>query len=218
MELSKLHTRGMVVLHTVSLLLVFFAFVAFIKISSTVVAYNKADGSLIGVSGFTNLDNWRMETKTISCNANFEIYNGDLKNINSLKFSTPIQSLTSTHPAMDSIVYHMLSANGAKEISFVQTKQMILPKMKMVNMIGELTIGNETKVVDLQLSYEVINAQQINFKGLKKLDLHEFGVTRSNPILKKIKFEDQIMIQIEMNLINGLNIDRLEKSKVLSIN
>lgn len=101
------------------------------------------------------------------------------------------------------MVYNILTAKGFNEITFVMKQQMVLPKMKMVNLIGDLTIGDETRTIDLQLSYEVKNSNEIKFKGLKKLNLHEFGITRANPVLKRVKFDDLVLVQIEMVLNDG---------------
>lgn len=204
MRVTKTYTKAIIVMHSISLLIVIFASFAFIRISNKTIPYISGKNSLIGVSGFTNLNSWRMETKSINFDANFVISNGNLKSINSLKFTTPVKSLISTHPNMDTVVYNMLDKSGKGVIKFSQTKAMVLPRMKMVNIIGNLSIGGVTKIIDLQLSYDVKNEKEIYFKGLKKLDLHDFGITRSNPILKRVKFDDQVMIQIEMNSKTGI--------------
>ena len=35
-----------------------------------------------------------------------------------------------------------------------------------------------------------------------KFDLHFFGITRKNPLLKNVKFDSQVLVQIEINLKN----------------
>lgn len=141
-----------------------------------------------------------MDTDTLNCDANFLISNGRLEAIENLKFSTPIKNLKSTHAYMDTVVYKMLANDGVHDITFVQSRIMILPRMKMVNIIGDLTIGKVKRVVDLQLVYNVKNDYEVSFIGLKKLDLDLFGITRKNPVLKNIKFDNQVLVQIEVNL------------------
>lgn len=99
-EANKITTRLMIVLHSVSLLIVVFAFGAFVSISSEEVVFQESEGSVIGVSGFTNLDIWRMETKDLKLEASFVIASGNLNNINSLKLTTPVNSLKSTYSHM----------------------------------------------------------------------------------------------------------------------
>lgn len=196
------YSKLIVVLHFVSLIILFVAIVAFIRSSSNGVEYSENKNSRIGVSGFTDLNKWSMDTDTLNCDANFVISDGRLKEINNLKFSTPIKSLKSTHAFMDTIVYNMLAVDGVNDITFEQTNIMILPRMKMVNILGDLTIGKVTKKIDLQLVYDIKNDNEVSFMGLKKLDLNMFGISRKNSLLKNIKFDNQVLVQIEINLNN----------------
>lgn len=203
MKISPTYSKAIIGLNILTLLLVSFVFVAFVKKSNEELSYVNDKDSRMSVTGFTNLNKWRMDTDQLKCESRFIFSEGDLTEISSLKFSTPIVSLKSTHAAMDTVVYKMLSASGVKEITFVQTRHMVLPQMKMVNIIGDLTIGAVTRKIDLQLSYAIHNDKEITFKGLKKLVLREFNIARNHPLLKTIKFDDEVMIQIEMNLTEG---------------
>lgn len=216
MKITKTHAKGMVVLHSLSLLIVLFAFAAFVRASSEELTYRNHEDSRIAVSGFSNLDNWKMETNSLQCDGSFIFLDGELEDISSLTFSTLVKSLKSNHTEMDSIVHETLSARGAKEITFVQTQQMVLPRMKMVNIIGNLTIANLTRRVDLQLGYTMDKDKALHFKGLKKIDLNEFGITRSHPLLKALKFDNQVMIQIEMTLNNKPKMEFDNKSQIVA--
>lgn len=196
------YSKLIILLHFVSLAVLFISIVAFLKSSSNGTVFSENNNSRIGVSGFTDLNKWSMDTDTLNCDASFVISDGRLKEINNLKFSTPIKSLKSTHAYMDTVVYNMLAVDGIKDITFEQSKIMILPRMKMVNIIGELTIGKATRIIDLQLVYHIKNDNEVSFIGLKKLDLHFFGITRKNPLLKNVKFDSQVLVQIEVNLKN----------------
>ena len=200
MKRPNKYSKSIILLHFFTLLVLFIAVVAFIKSSPKESFYNENKDSRIGVSGFTNLNKWSMDTDTLNCDANFLISNGRLEAIENLKFSTPIKNLKSTHAYMDTVVYKMLANDGVHDITFVQSRIMILPRMKMVNIIGDLTIGKVKRVVDLQLVYNVKNDYEVSFIGLKKLDLDLFGITRKNPVLKNIKFDNQVLVQIEVNL------------------
>jgi hypothetical protein len=200
MKISKKQAKGIVWLHSLSLLVILVAFVAFTKSSSEELPYSNDNKARLAITGFTNLNHWSMETDSIKCNGGFVFMGDELQDISSLKFSTAIKSLKSTHVEMDSIVHQILSAHGAKEITFVQTRQMVLPRMRMVNIIGHLTMADVTRTVDLQLAYSIGKNKELHFKGLKKIDLNQFGITRSHPLLQTLKFDKQILVQIEMTL------------------
>ena len=185
-------------------LVVVVACVAFATSSSKELAYVNDGTARIAVTGFTNLNQWSMETDSIKCNGGFVFQDGELQDISSLTFSTAVKGLKSSYTEMDSIVYQILSAEGVKDITFVQTRQMVLPKMRMVNIIGNLTMANVTRTVDLQLAYTIGENKELHFKGLKKIDLSQFGVTRAHPLLKTVKFDNQILVQIEMTLNNNI--------------
>ena len=204
MKISKNYAKAIVWMHSLTLLLVVGAFVAFTSSSSEELNYRSNEGARIAISGFTNLNTWSMETDTVQCNGSFVFLNEELQDISSLSFSTPIKSLKSTHSEMDSIVYQILEAKEANLITFVQTQQMVLPRMRMVNIIGDLTLANVTRRIDLQLGYNIGKDKSLHFKGLKKIDLKQFGITRAHPLLKTIKFDNQILVQIEMTLNNNL--------------
>lgn len=190
----------MVILHSLSLLVVLLALVAFSTSRSEELNYSNHKGSSIAISGFTNLDNWRMEADSIRCNGSFVFLDGELEDISSLNFTTDVTSLKSSNTQMDSLVYQILSAKGGRAITFVQTHQMVLPRMHMVNIIGNLTIANTTQRIDLQLGYTIGKDKELHFKGLKKIDLTEFSITTSHPLLKAVKFDNQVLVQIEMSL------------------
>jgi hypothetical protein len=204
MSISKNHARGLVWLHSLSLLVVIVAFVGFSKSTSEEYSYTNDKSARIAITGFTNLNQWSMETDSITCKGGFVFQEGELQDISSLTFSAAVKSLKSSHVEMDSIVYQILSAKGAKDITFVQTRQMVLPKMRMVNIIGHLTMANVTRTVDLQLAYTLGENKELHFKGLKKIDLSQFGVTRAHPLLRTVKFDNQILVQIEMTLNNNI--------------
>ena len=204
MKISKNHARGIVLLHSLSLLVIVVAFVAFSKSSSEELPYSNNRNSRIAITGFTNLNQWSMETDSIKCDGGFVFIEDELQDISSLSFSTGIKSLKSNHAEMDSVVHQILSAKGAKDVTFVQTRQMVLPRMRMVNIIGHLTMANVTRTVDLQLAYNIRKNKELHFKSLKKIYLHQFGVTRAHPLLKTLKFDNQILVQIEMTLNNNI--------------
>lgn len=208
MKAPQKHSRLIVFLHFCTLSILVIAIVAFVKSSSNSVPYIENKGSRIGVTGFTNLNKWSMDTDTLNCNADFVISDRELKEINNLTFSTPIKNLKSTHAYMDTVVYKMLATETVKDITFKQTNIMILPRMKMVNIIGDLTIGKVTKKIDLQMVYDVKNDNEVSFIGLKKLDLNFFEITRKNSILNNIKFDNQVLVQLEINLNNKTGIKR----------
>lgn len=216
MKISLVYSKAIIALNVIVLLVVSFIFVAFEKNTDKELPYVTDQKSRVTVTGFTNLSKWRMDTDYLKCDSRFVFSGGDLKEITYLKFSTPIIALKSTHAIMDTVVYKMLSASGVKEITFRQTRHMVLPKMKMVNIIGDLTIGAVTRKIDLQLSYTINNDKEINFKGLKKLVLREFNITRNNALLKAIKFDDEVMIQIEMNLTEGDITNTKKEIKILA--
>jgi polyisoprenoid-binding protein YceI len=202
MKISKNHARLMVLLHSLSLLIVLVAFAAFATSSSEEeLSYRNADAR-IAITGFNNLNHWGMETELLQCSGSFVFLNGELEDISSLTFSTAVKSLRSDHSEMDSIVYQVLSDKGTEDITFVQTQQMVLPRMRMVNIIGNLTIANITQKVDLQFSYTIGKDKALHFKGLNKVDLNQFGITPAHPLLKALKFDNQILVQIEMTLNN----------------
>ena len=75
------YSKLIILLHFVSLAVLFISIVAFIKSSSNGAVFSENNNSRIGVSGFTDLNKWSMDTDALNCDASFVISDGRLNEI-----------------------------------------------------------------------------------------------------------------------------------------
>ncbi|PSR57007.1 hypothetical protein AHMF7605_27740 [Adhaeribacter arboris] len=89
--------------------------------------YKLVTGSLVQVTGTSNLHDWDILASTFTCEGNFTI---KVQEINSLYFSLPVTHLKSKDRLMDTRSYKVLKANEYNKITFKLINATIYPFKK----------------------------------------------------------------------------------------
>ena len=109
-------------------------------------AYRVVDPD-IKVLGTSNLHNWSMEAKDISCSAKFGFGPGAIvlpQSLTTLDLAIPIHNLKSGESLMDSRAYTALKADKFGTITFTSASAVIIPGQKnqfQVKSTGTMTIA-----------------------------------------------------------------------------
>lgn len=152
----------------------------------------------IEVSGFTNNYNWKMKTDSVDCKAQLTLINRQLKAINSLSLTVPVNKLSSPNTYMDRIAHKTLKSYPFDKIYFHYVKSEILPwddkDQYLIKASGNLTIAGVTQAVKMDLIATVINDGTITFAGTHKLKLSTFQVTPKRSLMGTLNTSDDVTV------------------------
>ncbi|KAA5538950.1 YceI family protein [Adhaeribacter rhizoryzae] len=162
--------------------------------------YKLMTGSLIKVSGTSNVHDWNMEASNVTCEANFKMKNGQLQDLNSLHFTLPVNNLKSKDKLMDTRTYKALKAKEYPEISFKLTKASVVTQQKIINATGNLTIAGVTNSVNLQTSYVVNADESITCQGTKSIKMSDFKMKAPSYMMGALKTGNNVTIDIFLKL------------------
>jgi hypothetical protein len=158
----------------------------------------KFHSGVIEVSGFTNNYNWKMKTDSVDCRAQLTLINRQLKAINSLSLTVPVNKLSSPNTYMDRIAHRTLKSYPFDKIYFHYVKSEILPwddkDQYLIKASGNLTVAGLTQAIKMDLIATVINDGTITFAGTHKLKLSTFQVTPKKSLMGTLKTSDDVTV------------------------
>jgi polyisoprenoid-binding protein YceI len=167
-----------------------------------------ANNSEVKVLGTSNLHDWTMKVKGVTCDAQFTVKPGSsvqLLDINSLSFSMPVKNLKSDEDLMDTRAYKALKAEKYTLILFKLVSAEITPQQNnqyQIKATGNLTISGVSREVTL-LANGFINADKsISVTGAKKIKMSDFNVTPPSFMLGALRTGDEVNIQFSLKF-NG---------------
>jgi polyisoprenoid-binding protein YceI len=152
----------------------------------------------IEVSGYTNNYNWKMKTDSVECKALITLQNRQLKAINNLSFTVPVQKLSSPNTYMDRIAHRTLKSYPFDKIYFKYVKSEIQPwddkDQYLVKATGNLTIAGVTQAIKMDLIATVIKDGTINFAGTHKLKLSTYQVVPKKTLMGTLNTSDDVTV------------------------
>jgi polyisoprenoid-binding protein YceI len=152
----------------------------------------------IEVSGYTNNYNWKMKTDSVDCKALITLQNRQLKAINNLYFTVPVQKLSSPNTYMDRIAHRTLKSYPFDKIYFKYVKSEIQPwddkDQYLVKATGNLTIAGVTQAIKMDLIATVIKDGTINFAGTHKLKLSTYQVVPKKTLMGTLNTSDDVTV------------------------
>jgi len=152
----------------------------------------------IEVSGFTNNYNWKMKTDSVECKALITLENRQLKAINNLNFTVPVQKLSSPNTYMDRIVHRTLKSYPFEKIYFKYVKSEIQPwkdkDQYLVKASGNLTIAGVTQAIKMDLIATVIKDGTIAFSGTHQLKLSTYQVVPKKTLMGTLNTSDDVTV------------------------
>lgn len=156
--------------------------------------------SKVSISGTGSSDQWKMEANAITCEGNFEVSNQELLDISELSFILPINQLKSNNHQLESSINEALKQNNCNQIIFKQRFSMILPIMKKIHVIGELSMLNGKHSIPLQVSYELSNNETLKIKSKQTISLKQCGIKLPSHMEGMI--DDEVELEIDFLLVN----------------
>ena len=169
--------------------------------SNRITASGDADIKVLGTS---NLHNWSMEAKDISCSAKFNFTAGSSslpQSLVSFTLSVPVQNLKSGESSMDSRAYTALKAKTYKDIVFVLTSSTIVPGQKdhfLVKSKGDLSIAGVTQPVVLEVNCLVGPEGNITCSGSEKLKMTDYQIKPPSFMLGALKTGNDLTINFTL--------------------
>ena len=152
----------------------------------------------IEVSGYTNNYNWKMKTDSVECKALMTLQNRQLKAINNLNFTVPVQKLSSPNTYMDRIAHRTLKSYPFDKIYFKYVKSEIQPwddkDQYLVKATGNLTIAGVTQAIKMDLIATVIKDGTITFSGTHKLKLSTYQVVPKKTLMGTLNTSDDVTV------------------------
>jgi polyisoprenoid-binding protein YceI len=178
---------------------------AFAVMSARTVA-NIAPGSAdadIKVLGTSNLHDWTMEDKDVTCSARFTYAAGKTvpASLAAFTFSFPVHSLTSGKSGMDSKAYDAMKAKTGGNITFTATASTITPGTGdafEVKSDGNLSIAGVTKAVVLTAACAVKADGSVSCTGSNTLLMSDYQIKPPTYMLGALKTGNKLTIDFSM--------------------
>jgi polyisoprenoid-binding protein YceI len=159
----------------------------------------------IKVLGTSNLHNWTMDAKEISCSATFIFTGNDFQpqSLAALNLSIPVHNLKSRESMMDSRAYTALKADKFSTMALVLTSATIVPGQNnhfQVKGIGNLSIAGATKPVSIDAAC-VVNADgTIACSGSEQLKMSDYQIKPPSFMLGALRTGDDLTINFSLTL------------------
>ncbi len=139
-----------------------------------------------------------MKTDSVECKALITLHNRQLKAINNLSFTVPVQKLSSPNTYMDRIAHRTLKSYPFDKIYFKYVKSEILPwddkDQYLVKATGNLTIAGVTQAIKMDLIATVIKDGTITFAGTHKLKLSTYQVVPKKTLMGTLNTSDDVTV------------------------
>jgi hypothetical protein len=167
--------------------------------------YRVADPN-IKVLGTSNLHNWSMEAKDISCSVNFVFGPGASalpQSLTTLDLGIPIHNLKSGESLMDSRAYTALKADKFGTITFTSTSAVIVPgqgNQFQVKSTGTMTIAGVGRPVVLIVACQVNADGSIACNGSQQLKMTDYQIKPPSFMLGALKTGDLLNINYSLIL------------------
>jgi hypothetical protein len=168
-------------------------------------AYRVADPD-IKVLGTSNLHNWSMEAKDITCSAKFgwgPTGTGLPQSLTALDLVIPIHNLKSGESLMDSRAYTALKADKFGTITFTSASAVIVPGQRnqfQVKSTGTMTIAGVDRPVVLIVACQVNADGSITCSGSQQLKMTEYQIRPPSFMLGALKTGDLLTINFSLIL------------------
>lgn len=157
----------------------------------------------VKVLGTSNLHDWTMEDKDVTCSARFRYAAGKTvpTSLATFAFSFPVHSLTSGKSGMDSKAYDALKAKKGGTIDFTATASTITPGTDaafQVKSEGNLTIAGVTKAVVINAACTVKSDGTVSCTGSNTLLMTDYQIKPPTYMLGALKTGNKLTINFTM--------------------
>ena len=157
----------------------------------------------VKVLGTSNLHNWSMEDKDVTCSVQF-IYGASKTlpiSLSAFTFTFPVHNLKSGNSGMDSKAYNALKAKNSGNIAFAASSSTITPESAghfTVKSDGSLTIAQVSKSVVLTAACVVNADRSITCTGTDKLLMTDYQIKPPTYMLGSLRTGNSLTIDFTM--------------------
>jgi polyisoprenoid-binding protein YceI len=197
--------KRMYVRNSIGAVIVFLAgVIGFTSLTGFVGGNSPAADADIKVLGTSNLHNWTMEAKDVTCSAKFNFLSGNdnlPKSLTALNLSVPVKNLKSGESSMDSRAYTALKADTYGAIVFALTSATIVPGAKdhfLIKSAGNLSIAGVTKAVTMDVNCQVSADGIITCIGSEKLKMTDYQIKPPTFMLGALKTGNDLTINFTL--------------------
>ncbi|MEJ5995036.1 YceI family protein [Pedobacter sp. Du54] len=173
--------------------------ISFISISDETVRYKTFDSS-VAITNASSAQVQKTNSNIINCEANFTFDEGKVMDVSNFQFQVPFNQFDIANPNIESAIHTVFKLNQVTQVSFVQEKVMVLPTMKMIHVIGLLTMANVEHSLAFQFTYVINKDKSISINGEQTIDLAEFGL--KIPDALKNVVDNSIKIKLNLKMID----------------
>lgn len=178
-----------------SLTLALILLTGFQKLSAQLFFAN-LEGSQVKISGSKNNMQFAPVTNHFACEGKFTMINGELQNLNALKFNLSLNLNNKHQVLINTVVLNTDQPNN--NINFELTHSMVLPELNLIHVIGHLDIQGVKTRVDFRLDYIENNNETITVMGKRLIKLSDY---KKNPISIFADTKTQDIIQLDLKLV-----------------
>jgi hypothetical protein len=159
----------------------------------------------VKVLGTSNLHNWSMEDKDVTCSVQFMYQAGKTLPVSlaAFTFTFPVRNLKSGESGMDSKAYDAMKAKTQGNITFVASSSRIIPGANdhfNVKSSGNLTIAGVTKAVSLTAACSVKADGTITCAGTNPLLMSDYQIKPPTYMLGALRTGDKLTIDFSMTV------------------
>lgn len=170
--------------------------VAFIGNRSQTFRYKGSDHTVAIIAPQAEENEAKFEANEGLSSADFDFDEDGLVEINNFQLHIALDALSHPDSTINREFHTLLGKHQAHEIIFKQSRAMVLPKMQMIHLVGELTIGKLSRNMVFQLAYHINPQDEIQLGGKQSFKLSDFGLVSNNEILSPYK--DRLEFTIDM--------------------
>lgn len=155
------------------------------------------------VSGTSSLHDWTMKDLKADCAATLDLNAaGQLDQLSTLSFATPVNALKSEHSGMDNNAYKALKSDQAPQISYVLSSATITQTStgSTVTCKGKLTIAGTAKDEDLIAICKTNPDNTITVTGTKKISMSQYNIKPPTFMLGAVKTGNDIVLTFNLIL------------------
>jgi polyisoprenoid-binding protein YceI len=168
-------------------------------------AYRAADPD-IKVLGTSNLHNWSMEVKDVSCSAKFTLgstADNLPQSMTAFELTIPVHNLKSGESSMDSRTYTAMKADKFATITYASTSAVIQPGQNgqfQIRSTGNLTIAGVTQSVVVTASCHANADGSIACSGSQQIKMTDYQIKPPSFMLGALKTGDALTINFSLTL------------------
>lgn len=161
--------------------------------------YKPLASSKMIIAGTSSLHDWESEATTIKGTAKIRLDNENDIIIDDLDVTVPVTSLKSGKGSMDKNTYNALKYEDHPSILF-SLLDYTLEGGSEINAIGQLTIAGSTKDVEMTVTYQVLNENQVKFSGEIPIDMTDFKIEPPTAMFGTIKTGKDVIVKYDVML------------------